>query len=255
MSAPQGTEDTVEPGPLYRLRDVRKTFGPASAPVHALRGVDLEIARARFTAIMGSSGSGKSTLLHVMSGLVRPDAGTVELDDDDLTSLDDDMLADLRRTSLGLVFQADNLLRELSVRDNILLPVHLASRTPEDGWWALLRARLGLDELLDREMAGLSGGQQQRVALARALVTSPRAVLADEPTGNLDQAASREVLALLRTCTRELGQSVVMVTHDPASAAYADTVLFLADGRVAGRVEEPSPTSLAAGLQALRDGL
>ncbi len=240
---------------VYRLRGVHKAFGGPQAPVHALRGVDLDVTRSRFTAVMGASGSGKSTLLHVMSGLVRPDTGTVELDGADLTTMDDDALTDLRRTGLGLVFQGSNLLTELSARDNVLLPTHLARRPPGNEWWARLRADLGLDELLDRQVSSLSGGQQQRVALARALIASPRAVLADEPTGNLDQSASTEVLALLRTCTRELGQSVVMVTHDPASAAYADTVLLLADGRVAGRVDDPTPASVAAGLQALRDGL
>ena len=217
---------------VYRLRGVHKAFGGPQAPVHALRGVDLDVTRSRFTAVMGASGSGKSTLLHVMSGLVRPDTGTVELDGADLTTMDDDALTDLRRTGLGLVFQGSNLLTELSARDNVLLPTHLARRPPGNEWWARLRADLGLDELLDRQVSGLSGGQQQRVALARALIASPRAILADEPTGNLDSGNSRMIVETLQRLAHQEKRCVIVVTHDPAVAAAADVQLRMQDGRL-----------------------
>ena len=186
------------------------------------------------TAIMGPSGSGKSTLMHLLAGLDGPTAGTVSIEGVELTSLDDDALTDLRRDKLGFVFQAFNLLPVLTAEENILLPLSIAGRKPDGAWYDQLIDTVGLRDRLSHRPAELSGGQQQRVALARALVSRPAVVFADEPTGNLDSHASGEVLELLRRSVDDLGQTVIMVTHDPDAAAYADRVLELADGRVVG---------------------
>lgn len=223
------------------------------APVHALRGVDVSIPAGRFTCIMGPSGSGKSTLLHILAGLTQPTGGEVELSGQSLKDMDDDALA-LARRRVGFVFQHFNLLPTFTARQNILLPCELAGTPPTPEWWERVISTLNLTERLDHLPGQLAGGQAQRVAIARAVINRPAVIFADEPTGALDQRASSEVLDLLRTLVRELGQTVVMVTHDPAAAAYADEVLLLADGLVVGRIANPTITSVMAGLEALGQG-
>jgi len=216
-------------------RGLTKTYGLGDVRVPALRGVDLDLPRGRFTAIMGPSGSGKSTLMHCLAGLDRPDGGTVAVAGIELTSLDDDALTIFRREHVGFVFQAFNLLPMLTAAENILLPLELGGQRVDDA--ARERARmlaeiLGVADRLGHRPAELSGGQQQRVAIARALITRPDLLFADEPTGNLDSATSTEVLDHLRRSAHELGQTVVMVTHDRDAAAYADHVVTMRDGRI-----------------------
>jgi len=218
-----------------RARGLTKTYGRGDAQVHALRGVDLDLPRGRFTAVMGPSGSGKSTLMHCLAGLDRIDGGTVEVAGVDLAGLDDDRLTRFRRDHLGFVFQAFNLLPTLTAGQNILLPLELSGRRIDDAARSRaqeLAALLGLSDRLGHRPGELSGGQQQRVAIARALITQPDLIFADEPTGNLDSETSAEVLSHLRRCVRELGQTVVMVTHEAEAAAYADDVVTMTDGRV-----------------------
>ncbi|MGC5628324.1 ABC transporter ATP-binding protein [Georgenia sp. Z1344] len=245
---------TDSPGdaPVLRARGLRKVHGRGDASVTALAGVDLDIAPGSFTAIMGPSGSGKSTLLHLLAGLDSVTSGTVHLGDTALTSLGDTALTLLRRERMGFVFQSFNLLPMYTARQNILLPLELAGRDANEEWLVQLVDVLGLGDRLTHRPAELSGGQQQRVAIARALVTRPDVVLADEPTGNLDLRTGSEVLALLRTSVRELGRTVVMVTHDPGAAAHADRVVLIADGLVRGDIDHPTPSSVLAGLDALR---
>jgi putative ABC transport system ATP-binding protein len=218
---------------IVSTTDLHRRYGEGPAAVDALAGVSVEIARGAFTAIMGASGSGKSTLMHLMAGLDKPTSGTVELDGVDLGSLDDKRLTQLRRDRVGFVFQAFNLLPVLTAEENLVLPLTIAGRKPDASWLASLVETVGLGERLSHRPSELSGGQQQRVAIARALVSKPAVVFADEPTGNLDSVASAEVLGLLRRAVDEFGQTVVMVTHDAAAAAYADRLVVLADGRVA----------------------
>jgi putative ABC transport system ATP-binding protein len=194
--------------------------------------VDVGFAPGRFAAIMGASGSGKSTLLHLLAALDRPTSGTVRLDGTDLASLDDRRLTALRRDRVGFVFQSFNLLPTLSAEENIVLPLSLAHRRPQPEWFRHLVDVMGIGDRLGHRPAQLSGGQQQRVAVARALISRPAVVFADEPTGNLDSRASDEVLALLRRSVDDLGQAVVMVTHDAHAASYADDLVVIADGRV-----------------------
>ncbi|GGK03545.1 ABC transporter ATP-binding protein [Pilimelia anulata] len=209
-----------------------KTYGAGDAAVTALAGVDVAIRRGEFCAIMGPSGSGKSTLMHCLAGLDTPTAGDVHLGGTRLTGLRDDALTALRRDRIGFVFQAFNLLPTLTAAENITLPLDLAGRRPDPAYLDTIVDAVGLRDRLDHRPAQLSGGQQQRVACARALVTRPDVVFADEPTGALDSRASAEVLGLLRRSVDALGRTVVMVTHEPTAAAYADRVLFLADGRL-----------------------
>ena len=233
-------------------RDLTKVYGRGAAEVRALDGVDVDFAGGAFTAIMGPSGSGKSTLMHLLAGLDSATSGTVRLGETALTGLDDDALTRLRRDRVGFVFQSFNLLPMFTARQNVLLPLDLAGTRPDEAWLAQLVATLGLGERLEHRPCELSGGQQQRVAIARALVTRPDVVFADEPTGNLDSRAGAQVLSFLRRSVRELGQTVIMVTHDPTAAAYADRVVLLADGRIAGDIADPTPESVLAGLDALR---
>jgi putative ABC transport system ATP-binding protein len=212
--------------------DLVKVYGSGPAQVRALDGVTAAFPAGELTAIMGPSGSGKSTLLHVLAGLERPTAGTVRIGDTDLSGLSDAALTRLRRTEIGFVFQSFNLVPSLDAAANIELPVRLDGRRAETAWFDAVVSTVGLRERLHHRPAELSGGEQQRVAVARALLTRPSVVFADEPTGNLDSNASAEVLSFLRRSVREHGQTVVMVTHDPHAAAYADRVVFLADGRV-----------------------
>jgi putative ABC transport system ATP-binding protein len=228
-----------------------KVHGVGDTAVRALAGVDVAFARGEFTAIMGPSGSGKSTLMHCLAGLDTVTAGQVFLGDTELTGLRDDALTRLRRDRVGFVFQAFNLLPVLDARENIGLPLQLAGRRPDPAWFDAVVARLGLVERLRHRPAELSGGQQQRVAIARALLSRPDVVFADEPTGNLDSRAGAEVLDLLRSSVRETGQTVVMVTHDPTAASYADRVVLLADGRLAGEVQRPTTASVLEALRGL----
>jgi putative ABC transport system ATP-binding protein len=234
-----------------RAVGLRKTHGSGETAVHALAGVDVTFDRGRFTAIMGPSGSGKSTLMHCLAGLDAATEGQVWLGDTELTRLRDDELTRLRRDRIGFVFQAFNLLPVLDARENIVLPMQLAGRRPDPAWYDAVIARLGLRERLRHRPSELSGGQQQRVAIARALLPRPDVVFADEPTGNLDSRAGAEVLDLLRSSVRETGQTVVMVTHDPTAASYADRVVLLADGRPAGEIERPTAASVLEALRGL----
>jgi putative ABC transport system ATP-binding protein len=237
LTSPQPPAPTV--ALAASARGLTKTFGRGDTLVHALRGVDLDLPAGRFTAIMGPSGSGKSTLMHCLAGLDQPTDGSVTVAGQALESMDDDTLTRFRRDHVGFVFQAFNLLPMLSAEQNIWLPTELAGQAGRD---RDLRRRfdsivetLGLTARLTHRPAELSGGQQQRVAIARALLSAPAIVFADEPTGNLDSSSSAEVLSLLRQSVRELGQTVVMVTHETEAATYADDVVVLADGRITER--------------------
>ncbi|MCM6762900.1 ABC transporter ATP-binding protein [Rathayibacter sp. ZW T2_19] len=219
---------------VARVENVRKLYG-STPPVVALDGVTLSIQRGEFTAVMGPSGSGKSTLMHVLAGLDTATDGRVFLGETEISGLGDAELTLLRRRQVGFVFQAFNLIPTLDVRGNIRLPFELDGRrvtADEEAWIASLIESLGLRDRLTHRPYELSGGQQQRVAIARALATRPQLIFADEPTGNLDSRTGREVLTLLRASTREYGQSIAMVTHDPIAAAYADRIVFLRDGAV-----------------------
>jgi putative ABC transport system ATP-binding protein len=222
----------VTAGTIVSARDLCRVFGEGEAAVTALDGVTVDFPSGGLTAIMGPSGSGKSTLMHLLAGLDRPTSGTVVVDGVDLADLDDAELTELRRDNVGFVFQFFNLLPVLDARENILLPLKLAGRDADPARLERLVDAVGLGDRLDHRPAELSGGQQQRVAIARALMSEPSVVFADEPTGNLDSRSSEEVLALLRTAVDELGQTVVMVTHDANAAAIADRVLVLVDGKI-----------------------
>jgi putative ABC transport system ATP-binding protein len=234
-----------------RASGLHKTYGRGETAVHALTGIDVAFARGEFTAIMGPSGSGKSTLMHCLAGLDTASAGQVWLGDTELTRLGDAELTVLRRQRIGFVFQAFNLLPVLSALDNIVLPLQLAGLRPDRAWLDAVIERLGLRERLGHRPHELSGGQQQRVAIARALLARPDVVFADEPTGNLDSRSGAEVLALLRSSVKETGQTVVMVTHDPTAAAYADRVVLLADGALAGEVVAPTAERVLEALRGL----
>ncbi|MBB5826284.1 ABC transporter ATP-binding protein [Micromonospora carbonacea] len=223
-----------------RASDVWKVYGSGEAQVVALRGVSAEFERGRFTAIMGPSGSGKSTLMHCLAGLDAVTRGTVAIGDTTVTGLGDAGLTKLRRDKVGFIFQQFNLLPTLTAKENILLPLSIAGRKPDPAWYDVVIATVGLRDRLDHRPAQLSGGQQQRVACARALVARPEVIFADEPTGNLDSRSGAEVLSFLRNSVREHGQTIVMVTHDPTAAAYADRVVFLADGEIVSELIEPT---------------
>jgi putative ABC transport system ATP-binding protein len=234
--------------------DLVKVYGSGDTAVRALDGVTVGFARAQFTAIMGPSGSGKSTLMHCLAGLDTATSGRALLGGTDLTTQSDKVLTKVRRERIGFVFQSFNLLPQLTAEQNITLPLDLAGRRAERGLFTHLADVLGLTGRLTHRPSELSGGQQQRVALARALVSRPEVVFADEPTGNLDSRSGAEVLGLLRNSARELGQTIVMVTHDPGAAAYADRVVMLADGRLAGEIHNPDIASVADALQNLAAG-
>jgi putative ABC transport system ATP-binding protein len=220
--------------PAVAAYDVVRRFGEGENAVDAVRGVSLEVPSGQFTAVMGPSGSGKSTLMHMLAGLDRPTEGTIEIGGRDITNMNDKELTLLRRMHIGFVFQAFNLVPTLTAEENIVLPLTIAGRKPAAGWVNAVIERVGLDHRRDHRPAELSGGQQQRVAVARALVSEPTVLFADEPTGNLDSHAGAQVLELLTEASREYGQTIVMVTHDPRAAASADRELHLADGVVVG---------------------
>jgi putative ABC transport system ATP-binding protein len=227
-------------GRVVIARGVSRRFGEGEAAVDALVDVSTAFERNRFTAIMGPSGSGKSTLMHILAGLDKPTAGTVLLDGEEITSLDDGALTKLRRDKLGFVFQFFNLLPVLTAEENLVLPLSIAGRKPDREWLERLIRAVGLEDRRTHRPSELSGGQQQRVAVARALVSKPAVVFADEPTGNLDSKASEGVLLLLRQAVDEFGQTVVMVSHDPVAAAHADRLITLRDGRL---VHDAAPGS------------
>jgi putative ABC transport system ATP-binding protein len=244
---------TTTTQPAARAVEVRKVYGSGDAAVEALRGISIDLVAGEWTAIMGPSGSGKSTLLHVLAGLDTPTEGKVFIGDVDLTTLSDKLLTQLRRDRVGFVFQAFNLMPSLTVRQNIELPVRLGKGRLDRAWIAEVVERTGLSDRLRHRPSELSGGQQQRVAIARALVTRPDVLFADEPTGALDTNTSREILGLVRDVVESLGQTVIMVTHDPLAAARADRVVFLADGKVAGKLEAPSAELVAEHMTGLGD--
>jgi putative ABC transport system ATP-binding protein len=227
-----------------RAANVSKSYGDGDAAVHALDDVSVSLAAGEFTAIMGPSGSGKSTLLHVLAGLDRPTSGEIYVGDTEITSLKDKALTLLRRDQIGFIFQSFNLLPTLTAAENIVLPIKIAGRKPDAFWVQSIVETVALSERLSHRPSQLSGGQQQRVAAARALASRPQIVFADEPTGALDSRSGAELLGFLRTAVKELGQTVVMVTHDASAAAYADRVLFLADGKIVDEMREPTADSV-----------
>ncbi|QBJ98830.1 ABC transporter ATP-binding protein [Rhodococcus sp. ABRD24] len=234
------TETTV----AARAVNLSKVYGSGDTQVHALAGVSAEFARGEFTAIMGPSGSGKSTLMHCLAGLDAPSSGSVLIGATDLTTLSDKQMTKLRRDRIGFVFQAFNLVPTLTALENITLPLDIAGRRADQQWLDIVIDRLGLRDRLDHRPSELSGGQQQRVACARALAGQPEIIFGDEPTGNLDSRSSGEVLSILRAAVDEFGQTVVIVTHDPRAASFADRVVFLADGRIVDELREPTAESV-----------
>ncbi len=239
------------PDVAARAVAVTKVYGEGPNRVEALRGVDLELPRGQFTAVMGPSGSGKSTLMHCLAGLDSIDGGSVWIGEQDVSAMSDKQRTLLRRDRVGFVFQAFNLVPSLDALENITLPLALAGRAPEQAWLDGLISTTGLQDRLSHTPAELSGGQQQRVAVARALVTRPAIVFADEPTGNLDRRSSADLLAFLRSTVTDLGQTIVMVTHDATAASYADRVVFLADGRIVDEMADPTIDSVLDRIKAL----
>jgi putative ABC transport system ATP-binding protein len=233
-----------------RAKEVTRRYGEGDTAVHALRGVSLEVAAGRLTAVMGPSGSGKSTLMHILAGLDRPSTGEVEIAGIGIGELDDADLTKLRREHIGFIFQFFNLLPMLTAEENVRVPLKLAGAKPDEAWVRDLTGKVGLSDRLSHRPSELSGGQQQRVAIARALVSRPTVVFADEPTGNLDSTTSAEILALMRESVDTFGQTTVMVTHDAHAAAIADRILFLADGLV---VKDLGPSSAHDVLEAMEE--
>ncbi len=238
--------------PAARAEELGKTYGAGEVAVSALHDVNVEFERGRFTAVMGPSGSGKSTLMHCMAGLDKPTSGRTFVGDEEIGLLDDSALTEMRRDRVGFVFQSFNLVPTLTAAENITLPIDLAGGTADQAWFDDLVGQLGIADRLSHRPSELSGGQQQRIACARALISRPELIFADEPTGNLDSNASAEVLAFLRRSVNEHGQSIVMVTHDPLAAAYADRVVFLADGNVVDDLLSPSADSVLERMKKLR---
>ena len=249
-SALPSTEKTGSSGlPAVSARGLERIYGEGEAEVRALDGVDVDFDHGLFTSIMGPSGSGKSTLMHILAGLDRPTSGTVEIDGVEITGMDDAELTQLRRDKLGFVFQFFNLLPVLTAEENVVLPLTIARRKPDQEWVDRLIETVGLADRRNHRPAELSGGQQQRVAIARALVTKPAVLFADEPTGNLDSRSSGQVLELLRNAVDEFGQTVIMVTHEPDAAAHGDRLIALRDGRL---VHDAPPVSADAVIELLK---
>jgi putative ABC transport system ATP-binding protein len=245
--APPDARTTV----AARAVGLSKVYGEGDAAVRALDGVSVDFERARYTAIMGPSGSGKSTLLHCMAGLDTPTSGQVFIGDVDLTMLSEKALTLLRRRSIGFVFQAYNLVPTLTAAENITLPLDIAGEKPDRAWFDQVVDTVGIRDRLSHRPAELSGGQQQRVAGARALVSRPEIVFADEPTGNLDSRSGNEILGFLRSAVNEHGQTIVMVTHDPSAASFADRIVFLGDGKVVDEMLEPTTRRILDRLKSL----
>ncbi len=238
-------------GAAARTHGLTKIYGQGDSRVVALDAVDVTFERGAFTAVMGPSGSGKSTLMHCVAGLDAPTSGEIVIGDTAIGSLPDAKLTELRRDRIGFVFQAFNLVPTLTAEENILLPLAIAGRKPDPDWYRRIIDTVGLADRLTHKPSQLSGGQQQRVACARAMVGKPDIIFADEPTGNLDSRSSGEVLSFLRQSVDEFGQTIVMVTHDPVAAAYADRALFLADGRIVDELAEPTRESVLAHMASL----
>ncbi len=243
--------ETEPAAPAARAAELGKTYGTGDVAVRALDDVTVQFERGRFTAVMGPSGSGKSTLMHCMAGLDRPTSGRAFVGGQEIGLLDDAGLTEMRRDRVGFVFQAFNLVPTLTAAENITLPIDLAGGSTDRAWFDELVGQLGIADRLSHRPSELSGGQQQRIACARALVSRPELIFADEPTGNLDSNASAEVLGFLRRSVSEHGQSIVMVTHDPLAAAYADRVVFLADGRVVGELLSPTADAVLEQMKQL----
>jgi putative ABC transport system ATP-binding protein len=236
-------------GAVVKATDLTRRFGEGEAAVDALKGVSLEVQPGQLVAVMGPSGSGKSTLMHLMAALDKPTSGTVAIAGQEVGSLSDSKVTLLRRKHIGFVFQFFNLLPMLSAEENVLLPLSIAGEKPESAFFADLMNRVGLTDRKSHRPSELSGGQQQRVAIARALVARPTVVFADEPTGNLDSKTGQEILDLLRSSTSDLGQTMVMVTHDAQAASIADRVLFLADGVIVRELPKSAPSEILATMQ------
>ena len=247
ITAPAATQAPASS--IVRLQGVSKIYGSGDAQVRALDDVSVGFGAGEFTAIMGPSGSGKSTMMHILAGLDAPTSGRVFVEDTDITALKDTALTKLRRDRIGFVFQSFNLVPTLDARANILLPMRLAGKAPEKGWFDLIVNSLGIANRLSHRPSEMSGGQQQRVAVARALMSRPAVIVADEPTGNLDSHSTDEVMDLLRRAVDELSQSVIMVTHDTATAAYADRVLVCRDGRIVSDLRDITADNLTAALR------
>jgi putative ABC transport system ATP-binding protein len=240
-TTPSGVQTAVRATAVAaRAKDLTKVYGQGETQVVALDGVSVDFRQAEFTAIMGPSGSGKSTLMHCVAGLDSISSGSARIGDTELTALKDKQLTKLRRDKIGFIFQAFNLLPTLNALENITLPMDIAGRKPDAGWLNQVVETVGLSDRLKHRPTQLSGGQQQRVAVARALAARPEIIFGDEPTGNLDSRAGAEVLGFLRRSVDELGQTIVMVTHDPVAASYADRVLYLADGRIVDEMFRPT---------------
>ena len=246
ITLPHRTTETTSTGPTIAARAVEATklYGSGDATVRALDGVTVDFAASQFTAIMGPSGSGKSTLMHALAGLDSLTSGTVWIGDVELGTLNDRKLTQLRRDRVGFIFQAFNLIPTLTAAENIVLPMRLAGRKPDRDWVDHVVETVGLGNRLTHRPSELSGGQQQRVAVARALASQPHIIFADEPTGNLDSRTGAEILSFMRQAVRELGQTIVMVTHDPVAAAYADRAVFFADGRIVDELADPTADSV-----------
>ena len=247
------TSDPVPQTAAAGAVDAYKLYGIGENVVRALDGITIAFERSRFTAIMGPSGSGKSTLLHCLAGLDTLTQGSVYIGDTYLSTLDDRALTELRRTKVGFVFQAYNLVPTLTARENIVLPLMLGGDAGDPAWIDEVIATVGLADRLDHRPSELSGGQQQRVAVARALASRPTIVFADEPTGNLDSRTGAEILEFMRSAVRDFDQTIVMVTHDPVAAAYADRVVFLADGRIVNEMHEPTAEMVLDNMKHLGD--
>jgi putative ABC transport system ATP-binding protein len=252
VALPQRRDVTSQPEVTVRALEIDRHYGEGDSAVHALRGVDLDVRSERLTAIMGPSGSGKSTLMHILAGLDQPDNGRVWIGDIEVTGRDDAGLTALRRDNIGFIFQFFNLLPMLTAEENILLPLEIAGRKPDPGWYGELVAKVGLSERLSHRPSEMSGGQQQRVAVARALASRPTVMFADEPTGNLDSTTSSEILGLMRDLVDGFGQTTVMVTHDPHAAAIADRVLFLADGEIVRDLDACDAHTVITTMEELR---
>lgn len=255
MSSPATTTATPEPtagAVAARAIDLTKTYGSGESEVHALAGVTLDLRVGEFTAIMGPSGSGKSTLMHCLAALDTPTSGEVIVGGTDVGRLNDNDLTLLRRTQIGFIFQAFNLIPTLTAEENILLPLSLAGSAPDRQWFDTVIDTVGLRSRLGHRPSEMSGGQQQRVACARALVSKPSIIFADEPTGNLDSVSGAEVLAFLRRSVDEFGQTIVMVTHDAVAASHCDRVVFLADGAVVDELSHPSREEILEHITALQ---
>ena len=253
-STVQAPSPAAPPRAAARAVDARKQYGKGDAAVHALAGVTFEAQPGQFTAIMGPSGSGKSTLLHCLAGLDSLTSGQVFIGDVDLATLKDRQLTELRRTKIGFIFQAFNLIPTLTARENMVLPIMLGGDKPDSAWLDRVIDTVGLRERLKHRPSELSGGQQQRVAVARALASKPEIIFADEPTGNLDSNSGSEILQFMRAAVDEFGQTIVMVTHDPYAAAYADRVVFLADGRVVADLPNPTADSIIDQMKQIGHG-